>query len=180
MKLKEIKTRTIHYFEDELGRRQGELILRYEEKPSQIKSINNYVDGIKVGTSIDWYMNGKIRTVANYVNELKEGNHAEWHESGNKRSRTFYKDGSEHGEYMDWHANGQLWEHVFLIDSAENGESIIFDIYGNVTDHDIFVNGTIIDVPIPTCEEEQFLLCLEYGHMEFFPIGMYELTASKH
>jgi antitoxin component YwqK of YwqJK toxin-antitoxin module len=95
MALKEIKTETEHYFEDESGQIQGEYKL--------------------------WYSSGQLREHCYYVDGKLNGEYKWWHENGQLWVHCFYMDGNIHGEFKLWHYNGQLGIHCFY----QNGEVVV-------------------------------------------------------
>jgi len=175
MKLEEVRTRTRHYYVDEEDNIQGEYIRYYDDAPSVIRSACTYIDDKKEGLYVHFYRNGKVDSVSEYVNNEKDGEYVSWHKNGGVCTRTTFRKGVENGEYMDWHANGQLWEHLFFKDGREHGESIMIKENGEVRSHAIYLEGRETKIPIPTTEEDQFLLCLEHGHMDFLPIGLHDV-----
>ena len=58
--LKEIKTKSEHYFVDDQGRKQGEFKYWYEN--GQLRIHKFYRDGKLYGESKSWYDNGQLET----------------------------------------------------------------------------------------------------------------------
>jgi antitoxin component YwqK of YwqJK toxin-antitoxin module len=90
MSLKEIKTKTKHYFEDEFGNKHGE----YKW----------------------WYENGQLRVHCFFVDDKVHGEYKWWYSDGQLREHCYIVDGKQHGEYKEWHSDGQLSRHCFYVD----------------------------------------------------------------
>jgi antitoxin component YwqK of YwqJK toxin-antitoxin module len=93
MALKEIKTDTEHYFEDENGHRQGE--------------------------SKWWHKSGQLGRHCFYVDGNRHGEYKWWNDNGQQLEHCFYVDGKRHGEFKWWHDHGQLFQHYFYVDDKE-------------------------------------------------------------
>ncbi len=86
--LKEIKTKTKHYFVDENGNKQGEYKDYY------------YNDQLYVHT---FYLNGKLH-----------GEYKDYHNNGQLSVHSFYQNSKLHGECKSYHQNGKLSHATFF------------------------------------------------------------------
>ncbi len=78
--LKEIKTKTQHYFVDEQNRIQGE----YR----------------------DYHENGQLWEHSFRLNDIRHGEYKEYRENGRLWSCSFFQNGNLHGEYKEYRENG--------------------------------------------------------------------------
>ena len=85
--LREIKTRTYHYFIDENNHAQGE----YTE----------------------YHINGRLYLNTFYVNNNLHGEYKSYHDNGQLWEHTFYHYGKRHGEYKRYYDNGALAPSTF-------------------------------------------------------------------
>jgi antitoxin component YwqK of YwqJK toxin-antitoxin module len=90
MALKEIKTDTEHYFEDEFCQIHGE----YKW----------------------WYSNGQLGRHCFYVDDKLHGEYKRWYDNGQLLVHCFYVDDNRHGEFKRWYSDGQLSKHCFYVD----------------------------------------------------------------
>jgi antitoxin component YwqK of YwqJK toxin-antitoxin module len=144
MALKEIKTETEHYFEDEFGNKQGEYKRWYSD--GQIWVHCYYVDGNSHGEYKEWwYDNGQLFQHCFYVDDNLHGEFKRWHLNGQLSRHCFFVDGKRHGEFKSWYSDGQLDIHCFYVD-----KKVVIDF---VTDPDEY----------PTSAEAKTYFALKYG-----------------
>jgi antitoxin component YwqK of YwqJK toxin-antitoxin module len=149
MALKEIKTETEHYFEDESGQIQGEYKLWYSN--GQLREHCYYVDGQRHGEFKEWYPSGQIWEHCYYVDDNLHGEYKAWHDNGQLREHYFFVDGKRHGEYKSWYSDGQQWVHCFY----QNGEEVV----------DFLKNPELS----PATNEDKTYLVLKYGCAKWLP-----------
>jgi antitoxin component YwqK of YwqJK toxin-antitoxin module len=86
--LKEIKTKTYHYFVDEDNRIQGE----YK----------------------DYHENGQLWVHSFYINGNRHGEYKSFYGNGRKFEHIFFQNGNIHGEYKAYHDNGIILRETFF------------------------------------------------------------------
>ena len=91
--MKEIKTKTEHYYKDNNGRKQG--------------SYKSY------------YSNGQLMVDAVYKDNKHDGPYKSYHYNGQLEVETFYKDGKRNGPYKKYHDNGQLESDLIFKDGED-------------------------------------------------------------
>jgi antitoxin component YwqK of YwqJK toxin-antitoxin module len=143
MSLKEIKTKTKHYFEDEFGNKQGEFKSWYSNGQLDIHCF--YVDGNRHGEYKSWYSNGQQWAHCYYVDGNIHGECKEWYSNGQLRWHYYYEDGNRHGEFKWWYPNGKLWEHCLYVDDTE-----VIDFHKEPDEY-------------PTSDEVKSYFALKYG-----------------
>ena len=97
--LREIKTDTEHYFEDEHGRIQGE----YKQ----------------------WWDTGQLWEHSYYVDSQRQGEYKEYYENGTLKFHLFYNKGWYHGEYKECWADGQILSHCFYVNDKKKSFKIL-------------------------------------------------------
>lgn len=90
--LKEVKTKTKHYFVDRQGWLQGECK--------------------------QWDNDGKLFQQSTYVDGQLNGEYKTWHKNGQLHQHCFYQDDKRHGEYKSWNTSNKIEVHCFYV----NGE----------------------------------------------------------
>lgn len=114
------------------GKKEGLHVLRAEDGKFMNKI--NYKNGMRHGTSYDYYRSGKLRAEINYKNNEKEGK-ALWYFDGvNVHRENNYKENVLHGTQRKYYKNGQslsileFYEGepaVGLQEWSENGKELI-------------------------------------------------------
>ena len=129
------------------GKKEGKCSYWYIRGPK--KSVENYKDGKLHGLSIRWYetydtSQGGTSSEVFYENGLKHGSSKEWWEDGNKKSEGNYTNGNEDGLFIDYHTNGIKSKEMFYEDGYRKSE---FDKYwnefGNLTNSRTKVHNTV-------------------------------------
>lgn len=82
--------------------------LKYFYPSSDLKSISNYKNGIKVGKEITYYPEGTVESDVNFVHGRKEGVALAYYSNGELLSSITYVRGVPDGPYKTFYKNGDL------------------------------------------------------------------------
>ncbi|ETO41103.1 toxin-antitoxin system YwqK family antitoxin, partial [Morganella sp. EGD-HP17] len=88
------------------GQKEGKWVQYYAD--GILKNRENYEKGILIGSSEDYWPNGKIKLKETYKNGRKVAE-TEWYKNGQKMSVSFYNDKQQRiGTHSSWYENGRL------------------------------------------------------------------------
>ena len=100
----------------------GEAIETFEQSPT--KSVSQWLEGIKHGTTTEYFYNGRKRRVINYKNGIKNGIAEEYRITGELLRRETYQDGKLNGPKSEWHPNGAKTLEVQMRNAKPHGEAL--------------------------------------------------------
>jgi antitoxin component YwqK of YwqJK toxin-antitoxin module len=149
MSLKEIKTETEHYFEDEFGNKQDEY--KWWHDNGKLLEHCYYVDDKRHGEFKEWWTNGQLWRHCYYVDGKLHGEYKWWYDNGQQLEHCYYVDDKRHGEYNSWYSDGKLWRHYFYVD----GNKVI--------------DFRVEPEEYPTSDEVKTYFALKYGCAKWLP-----------
>jgi antitoxin component YwqK of YwqJK toxin-antitoxin module len=137
--LKEIKTKTKHYFVDENGNRQGE----YKR----------------------FFHIGQLYTRSFYQDDQLHGEFKSYHNNGQLWVHSFYQDDTRHGEYKSYHDNGQLSLHAFYQNGTFHGERKNYHDDGTICAATFYHQGNDLRVNPDTLTDQDKTYILLSGRL---------------
>ncbi|MBT3666801.1 MAG: hypothetical protein HN548_04915, partial [Opitutae bacterium] len=100
----------------------GEAIETFEQSPT--KSVSQWKDGKKHGTTIEYFYNGRKRRAINYKLGIKDGIAEEFRITGELLRRETYREGNLNGPKSEWHPNGAKILEVQMRQGKPHGEAL--------------------------------------------------------
>jgi antitoxin component YwqK of YwqJK toxin-antitoxin module len=100
----------------------GEAIETFEQSPT--KSVSQWLEGIKHGTTTEYFYNGRKRRVINYKNGIKNGIAEEYRITGELLRQETYQDAKLNGPKSEWHPNGAKILDVQMRNAKPHGEAL--------------------------------------------------------
>jgi antitoxin component YwqK of YwqJK toxin-antitoxin module len=155
-----------------------------------IESEYTLLNGKLNGQLKTYYQNGQIKTIENYTNGIENGSFKEYNENGNLETEFTMSNGTLNGLFKAYHSNGKLMKTGSYIDGEEHGNFIEYDEFGKVGIEYTMSNG-ILNGPIKAYHSNgklrktgSFLNGDEYGNfIEYDVDGIinaeYELAYGK-
>ena len=104
------------------------------------------LNGKRYGECIDYCSNGNIYEIKNYVNDIKLGKYIRFYINGNIQFNYKYFNRKINGVLEGYFENGKLWNVENYIDDLLDGECKYFNIDdGKIRLHEIYENGILIE-----------------------------------
>ncbi|WP_407678088.1 toxin-antitoxin system YwqK family antitoxin [Candidatus Seribacter sulfatis] len=100
----------------------GEAIETFEQSPT--KSVSEWKEGKKHGTTTEYFYNGRKRRIINYKNGIKHGIAEEYRITGELLRRETYQEGNLNGPKSEWHPNGAKILEVQMRNAKPHGEAL--------------------------------------------------------
>ena len=100
----------------------GEAIETFEQSPT--KSVSQWKDGKKHGTTTEYFYNGRKRRSINYKDGIKDGTAEEFRITGELLRRETYREGNLNGPKSEWHPNGAKVLEVQMRNGKPHGEAL--------------------------------------------------------
>jgi antitoxin component YwqK of YwqJK toxin-antitoxin module len=119
----------------------GLITFRYEK--GEIKSEENYKDGMLDGKKTAWYQNGEIKSEENYKDGKKEGKYSTWYENSQINIETTYEDDKKNGKYTEWYKNGQIKAEKSYKDGKKEGKYSTWYENGQIKSEENYTNGKL-------------------------------------
>jgi antitoxin component YwqK of YwqJK toxin-antitoxin module/putative intracellular protease/amidase len=129
-----------------------------------------YKDGVRHGSSTEWYINGQKYVTSNYANGVLHGSYTAWYSNGVKDMEGTYADGKKTGLWTDWYytgvkasegryvayqydgpwtfwwKNGKLKQEVNYVLGKEHGSYKTWFDTGNIQTEGQYANGTEVGI----------------------------------
>jgi len=112
----------------------------YHPESNKIKSITNYVNGVKNGVQINMNDRGQIETMIGYKNDVLHGVKANY-KFGRPTDETSYKEGKVDGPFAVYNNKAVLQKKGSFKNGKQHGKLQFFDEEGNVTLEYMYDNG---------------------------------------
>ena len=112
----------------------------YHHESNKIKSITNYVNGVKNGVQINMNDRGQIESMIGYKNDILHGVKANY-KFGRPTDETSYKDGKVDGPFAVYNNKAMLQKKGSFKNGKQHGKLQFFDEEGNVTLEYVYDNG---------------------------------------
>lgn len=139
-----IETSKVYYLESHYtqnGLRNGKST-GYQTQAKETKMIEiDYQNGLKNGTRIMYYPDGKLHIKADFAQGKRNGLYEAWAKNGKKIMETSFKDDLFHGKFTKWTATGKVHYAGKYIDGKMEGDWIYYDIKDNLRWERRFENG---------------------------------------
>ena len=100
----------------------GEAIETFEQSPT--KSVSQWRNGIKHGTTTEYFYNGRKRRVITFKNGIKNGLAEEYRITGELLRRETYQNGQLNGAKSEWHPNGAKILEVQMRNGQPHGDAL--------------------------------------------------------
>ncbi len=104
----------------------------FHPNSNKIKSITNYVNGVKNGVEITMNDRGQIESMAFYKNDVLHGVKGNY-KFGRPTDETTYQDGKVSGPFAVYNSKAQLQKKGSFKDGKQHGLLQFFDEEGNMT-----------------------------------------------
>ena len=102
-------------------------------KSAKVKSITNYMYGLKEGSSIEWYENGTVKSDYTYYTHHEHGICKEYFENGQVALVAVYRDGKKSGFWQAFYPDGKLKFQGRYSDDFKTGRWVTRDAEGKLT-----------------------------------------------
>ncbi len=112
----------------------------YHPQSNKIKSITNYVNGLKNGVQINMNDRGQIETMTSYINDVKHGIDAKY-DFGRVLEETSYDKGTLDGPFAIYNSREILQRKGSFKNGKQDGKLQYFNEEGNLTLEYLYKNG---------------------------------------
>lgn len=121
------------------GTRNGAWVT-YHPQTNKIKSITNYVNGVKNGIQINMNDRGQIVSMIGYKNDIKNGIEANY-DLGRPTDETSYANGILDGPFAIYNSREIIQRKGFFKNGKQHDKLQYFDESGNLTLEYLYNNG---------------------------------------
>ena len=103
----------------------------------------SYQDGLRHGSSIEWYENGQIKMEMKFKDGLESGETNLWYENGQLWAETSWENGKINGTFMSWRENGQPDTEEHYKNDSLQGTKKTWHENGQLATESKFENGEL-------------------------------------
>ncbi len=96
---------TAEYLNGE-GRRHCPLLSKLDSTRGQLEYAMCYKDGVRHGSSTEWYLNGQEYVRSNHATGVLHGPYTMWYSNGVKDQEGTYEEGGKTGLWIGWYDTG--------------------------------------------------------------------------
>ncbi|MGF6907664.1 toxin-antitoxin system YwqK family antitoxin [Fusobacterium sp. PH5-44] len=146
----------------ENGIKNGSFIFYYGD--GKIRTIGKYKKGKREGAAFTFYKSSKRYSYLLYKNDFLHGLSTLFYENGNLQKKSYYNNGKLHGEYLEYHENGNIKKKSEFIDGLCQGKSYYYPLDDFCYYVSVYTNG------INTGQFEGY----DYNNELKFSYGYYE------
>ncbi|NNF33210.1 MAG: hypothetical protein HKN68_03830 [Saprospiraceae bacterium] len=114
------------------GMKDGPWMTYYTDERGHIKTLTNYIDGVKNGVSIEFNSRGQVEKREAFINNQLHGMVAVY-KLGRPSTATEYKYGQFHGKHIEYYQAGGIQKLVEFKNGKQDGILRYFDEEGKIT-----------------------------------------------
>lgn len=122
------------------GKKDGSWMTYYTDDRGHIKTLTNYIKGVKNGIHIEFNNRGQVEKREAYINDQLHGMVAVY-KLGRPSTSTEYKYGQLHGKHIEYYQGGGIQKLVEFKNGKQDGILRYFDEDGKITLEYVYKNG---------------------------------------